>query len=345
MGGGFGNVTNNTMLTNCRSLASLVEGIRSGTSEAARVGGLIGTMYHGELINCYARAEVSASGAISVYSGGLMGILEPVSSASAVIISECYASGNVSAVCSGSEKTAAGGLIGHIYRGDPGSISLLNNYAVGNVSADCSGTGVTGSAYAGGLVGLVRDAITANPSNPSPYKQFTIQYCVAAGTVSAKCNSSSTTTGVYSYSGGIVGFMNVYLANNSGTLKNNAAVGTSVTAISAVTGRTIVGRIYGDIGGQVTTPALNYGRNNMFLGTATPYSAPPVALPSRPVNNATGSDGANAGNTDFVSTSFWLNPVGLDFNTISSPAISGIWSFTGLEGRGYPILVKLGGQQ
>jgi hypothetical protein len=135
--------------------------------------------------------------------------------------------------------------------------------------------------------------------------------------------------------------MNVAQTYNAGTLKNNAAVGTSVTALGSGASATTVGRIYGNISAQAT-PAANYARDTMFLGTeAYTYNPYPAFAPVTATSNAANRHGADRTYAQFISDSTttngsWLNTSMLGFS-------SSIWNFSTIS-RGYPRLANVGGQ-
>ena len=157
-------------------------------------GGLVGyNDSDGSITNCYATGNVSATGSSSASAGGLAG--ENFGN-----ITNCYATGEVSAT---SSSASVGGLAGG--SGYPGSIT--NCYATGNVSATSSSS----SAYAGGLAGIIFGGSITN--------------CYATGEVSATSSSSSSSA----YAGGLAG-RNI----NNGSIKNCYATGeVSATSTSS----------------------------------------------------------------------------------------------------------------
>jgi len=317
LGGGFGRLTN-ADVSNCRSLALLVSGSRSGPAESVTVGGFAGYLADMETLNGnYSRAEVRATGGSAVYAGGLVGIFSPPAT-SDYEISECYASGNVYAVRSGSNNNpaiiAAGGLVGCISRETNPSrrISIENSYALGNVSAHgTEGTNV----YAGGLVGIVSGA------GASP-RVYYIQHCFAAGSVSTKSISAA-------YSSGLVGYIS---ENNSDLLMEyNAALGTSVTAMGASSYARGVLRYPNTV---TIFLSNNYALRSMFLGTSV-YTASPYPNYSQDLTPVLdGENGEGIAYAELTGSNFWQNTIDFD---------SGIWDFKGVS-RGYPLLKNVGGQ-
>ena len=148
-------------------------------------GGLVGYNDGGNITNCYATGEVSAtstSSPSSSYAGGLAGYNIGGS------ITNCYATGNVSATSS-SYPAYAGGLVGFNWDGN-----ITNCYATGDVRATSTSSYYDHSADAGGLVGYNWDGNITN--------------CYATGEVSA--------TSYYdAYAGGLVG-----VNSNSGSITN-----------------------------------------------------------------------------------------------------------------------------
>ena len=156
-------------------------------SRSTYAGGLVGEVYDYDssttITNCYATGDVSATSTSDfAYAGGLVG--RAYDDFSSIIITNCYATGDVSATSS--HRTYAGGLLGEACY----STTIINCYATGNVSA----TSNSYSAYAGGLVGDVSGS--------------TITNCYATGNVSA------TSTSSYAYAGGLVGCASFKITNS-----------------------------------------------------------------------------------------------------------------------------------
>gem|GEM_PF-1909111 len=333
IGGVIGRIVNYNTFTNCRSLATLVSASR--TSGTIYAGGFMGYAAGSDLVRCYAATEVRAEGGGTVYAGGLSGawMIQTAGTLVADIeVSECYATGKVNAV-SANSNVAAGGLIGYIRFTGTGIRTLKNCYALGDVYADkTGGTGTNANAaYAGGLVGYAPDT------------DLTIQYSFARGNVSVKSASTNTV-----YAGGIIGYMGSALA--SGSLNNNAALGTSVTAMGYPTAPadTAVGRIYGHNGGSTGT--YNYARGGMYLGTRIYTNNPNPSFTDitsgRPINSAADRDGGNTSHLNFMNSSTWENDSGLDFDSQTSgtpPDHAAVWSFGKLS-QGWPTLANVGGQ-
>jgi hypothetical protein len=122
-----------------------------GHVTADYAGGLIGIMESQSeailLEACHSAALVEAVGDY-VLAGGLVGRLEAVGSADAVL-SDCYATGDV--IAQGTRQSLAGGLVG-LQASWGGAATIRASYATGAVRA--SG----GGAYAGGLTGGIDDS-------------------------------------------------------------------------------------------------------------------------------------------------------------------------------------------
>ena len=126
-------------------------------------GGLICTAVGTVIENCYAKGDITvANYDSSGYAGGLIGTCTGVAYISmsnrySVIITNCYATGNVSASSSSlSTDTYAGGLIGYTYNASSASIKIVitNCYSKGNITVSAS------TPYAGGLIGYESNNLT-----------------------------------------------------------------------------------------------------------------------------------------------------------------------------------------
>ena len=133
-------------------------------------------------------------------------------------ISESFAAGNVEARkgAAGRLPLAAGGLVGFLgwtaASGNSQNSSITDCYATGNVTADNPFAANISWLYAGGLVGYMQ--ISADKA---------VENSFASGSVSARnANTNSSTIAI---AGGLVGW------RQSGILRNNAALGNSVTAL------------------------------------------------------------------------------------------------------------------
>ena len=139
-------------------------------------GGLVGYNDGGNITNCYATGEVSAtstSSPSSSYAGGLAGYNIGGS------ITNCYATGNVSATSS-SYPAYAGGLVGFNWDGN-----ITNCYATGEVSATSYY-----DAYAGGLVGV--NSNSGSITNCYRYSGQTFYRRQGSNTYSSASNNEGT---------------------------------------------------------------------------------------------------------------------------------------------------------
>ena len=139
-----------------------------------QVGGLIGRIDEGEVLNCSASAKVTSS---MYYCGGLVGYVYVSST-----IKNSHATGDV--IHTAGNYTRGGGLVGQI----AGDTTIENCYATGSVT----GTGH----YAGGLVGVVHSRKVEDVIVP---QTVTISKCYATG------NLNLPTTNNFAHVGGLVG--------------------------------------------------------------------------------------------------------------------------------------------
>lgn len=120
----------------------------------SRIGGLVGQMTAGGHIEkCHATGTVIGKG---YFGGGLVGVAEAaetvdgVETVKAIVIKQCYATGNVSLIRDGNAKDAgAGGLVG---RFEKGKLEVINCYATGAIEVDRYSSGFVGDVNLGELV-------------------------------------------------------------------------------------------------------------------------------------------------------------------------------------------------
>ncbi|HTU63663.1 MAG TPA: GLUG motif-containing protein, partial [Polyangiales bacterium] len=104
-----------------------------GTATGAEfVGGLLGSLFDGQVLNCYARATVTAAKA-----GGLVGSVQGATGSSPVV-ENSYAASTLSG-------TDVRGLFGEVV-GEAGSVTVTNSYYL-NTAADTFGTVLPASAF------------------------------------------------------------------------------------------------------------------------------------------------------------------------------------------------------
>ncbi|MCL2798331.1 MAG: InlB B-repeat-containing protein [Firmicutes bacterium] len=110
--------------------AGIAAGTLTGVTTLKYAGGFVGYHYGtGAITDCYASGNATAESNLSAaYAGGFVGYVSAQ-------VSRCYASGDASAVCSGTVYAYAGGFAGFIY-----SLGTLvtNCFAAGNLSSEAS---------------------------------------------------------------------------------------------------------------------------------------------------------------------------------------------------------------
>ena len=261
----------------------LVAWLRSGTIEDVEVecdvvgdqqmGGLVGRVEEGTLINCSASGEIAAD---NYYVGGLIGYAETVT------VKGCRASGKVTA--SGS-YARAGGLIGEMHGG--------------SVEKSCASVDVEGpnGHYAGGFIG-VADAV-ADITVSKSYATGSARYTGTgnrsgyAGFIGRMEQGNLTVTDCYStgavkafrWSGGFIGYV------NKGTL--TISNGYTTSDISAI-GPDANGKyLRGLVVGQIQTAAEMVINCSKFIAWKT-NADDALCYPATAVS-ATGNYFGNAG--------------------------------------------------
>jgi len=175
-------------MTHCIISNCYVTGSVNGTT----VGGLVGKNHYSNITNCYTTVNVSAEN----FGGGLVG------SNSFTVITDCYSTGNVNG------RQNVGGLVGYNSGEYNSYVSIITNcYATGNVSAQAEN--MSPSLQVGGLVGNNNDSAI-------------IRNCYATGDVNV--------TGTSKFIGGLVGEN-----RNNATIINSYAIG-NVTGEEAIGG-------------------------------------------------------------------------------------------------------------
>jgi len=195
------------------------------SSSSAVYAGLFGCVYGAQIMNLgVVDSTITATSSIySAYSGGIVGC------AGSAIISNCYNTGNVSALYTGTSSYSAyaGGIIG-----DASSAIISNCYNTGDVSATSSSY-----AYAGGIIGDASSAIISN--------------CYNTGNVSASNTSSSSHYSAYA--GGIAGYV-----SGSAIISNCYNTG-NVSASVTLSSYAFAGGIVGDVGSAIISNCYNTG--------------------------------------------------------------------------------------
>jgi hypothetical protein len=328
VGGAIGKVFFNGSFANCSARAGSLNVEKTDTGEFY-LGGFVGDFMAGSISGCYTTSPVVANNGLlntggSVAAGGFVGRLGGLSTAT---VTYCYATGSVSAVSyyhlyaggfAGIDSTGsisycyAAGNVSAINRttasrytyagGFMGSKSIFSSitdcYALGNVFLDSTSSGVVCS---GGFLGASSSPVTR---------------CFAAGSVIAQ---RSVSLPGYTWAGGFVGQIGTILISNS------AALGASVTLTGPGVTTANIGRVYGTTSGTVSN---NHAYNGMKLYYSATYGDPnPTA--TTPTSSAGGKDGQDAHLGILRDRTFWETTLGF---------AAANWSFTTVEGRGYPVL-------
>jgi len=155
-------VTGNVTGTDSHAIGGLVGSQNGGTisysystgnintyGDVSDAGGLVGIQHFGTINNSYSMMNLTGNNPIGISIGGLVGgeyysNPDPYSSAS-TLVSESYATGNVTVT--GTGYSSAGGLVGN-YDTPSSHTSLINSYAIGNVIGQNAG-GLVGSRNSG----------------------------------------------------------------------------------------------------------------------------------------------------------------------------------------------------
>jgi hypothetical protein len=225
-GGSYNNIgalsgyCKNGSVTKCSSKGTINAG--------GQVGGLIGA-YRSDSVpvtisSCYSSCNITCTG---YEIGGLLGLIQGVSSDDDVTVSDSYADGTVSGTYS------VGGLIGRIWD----YVEVSNCHATGDVT----GTRWYDDYGSGGLIGTLYGYKKSSNSEPS----CVVEKCYATGSVTGTydvgglvgsngynssyyypgkitcCYATGAVTGTKAYIGGLVGNNNVY-----STIDNSFATGT-----------------------------------------------------------------------------------------------------------------------
>jgi hypothetical protein len=197
IGGFAGQIYSNVSFNNCFSNTWVYVNNGPGANNWLDAGGFAGNLYGGSLLeSCYALAKVDITAPSPVLRiGGLVGYTGGMPS-TPVTITQCYASGDVTASSSHGNTYSIGGLVGYC-----DDTFIANCYALGNVTEEVTGT-YSSLVDAGGLVGTAINT--------------TIEYCFAKERVEVVASTVTPSAG------GIVG------RQERGALTNNAALGDQV---------------------------------------------------------------------------------------------------------------------
>jgi hypothetical protein len=304
IGGYAGQMRTGIRATECFSTSPLRGDNGTGATGSLYAGGFCASLYGSPgsaivlvLDGCYATCPAAVSGYGAMYIGGLAGQSLGSSTTKWNTISQCYATGDVSAVSLGDTTTYAfcvGGLIGEARMN-----AISDCYALGNVFADKQSG--TGAPYVGGLVGYFGTS-------------GSLERCFAAGTVTAQSNVTDPLI-----AGGLVGQSLVI-----GFASNNAALGASVTATGPITKS--LGRVL------TTTGSNNYANSWMLVRTSDTYDAYPSTGGTIISTDDTSKEGKDLGPGTQRSRSFWETTLGFstdewDFGTVvgrGHPVLKGL---------------------
>jgi len=181
----FGYVTDGTV----RNIGVVDADIKSSFSISV-VGGIVGWLAGGTMLNCYSSGSVSASSpgeiASSAYAGGLVGYTSGS-------ISNCYSTTSVTSFANNS-FSAAGGIAGHAASGS----SISRCYATGAISASSNAAVNNWSSNAGGIVGDNGSTNILNCAalNSSIYSRSSYMCFFGRVTSRNQCNMSTFTNNV-----------------------------------------------------------------------------------------------------------------------------------------------------
>ena len=157
-----------SVITNCTA-----SGMINASGNCGSIGGIIGSISHGNVTNCNSNMNINNSGT-GDYIGGLIGQLD----SSSIVVSKSYSTGNITAA----NSSNVGGLVGYIRSN--GNITINSCYTTGNVTGNSNVGGFAGRIYAGN-------------NNGDSYYQVHIENSFASGNVTG--NNST-------YTGGFVGY-------------------------------------------------------------------------------------------------------------------------------------------
>lgn len=180
------------------------------TGATVYVGAIAGYSYGGKIINCYNEADILASSFSSIssaFAGGIVG-----SSTNDGVVDACYNVGNISSSTLTS-TSYAGGIVGSTFSG-----KIINSHNTGN----CMASGYT--PFCGGIVGFNSNYCNIiNCHNSGNVMSSSSQWDGNAGGIAGlnapngtvahsynngnvlSVSTSSSSTGYYAFSGGIVG--------------------------------------------------------------------------------------------------------------------------------------------
>ena len=355
--GGFAGSIQRSSVSDCGN-NSPIKMSETGQPATGRIymGGFVGTILSNDLLTpviltgCWSRSDVSSrsAGIYAFCTGGLVGYFQGNKDTDK--IDRCYASGNVTAVCSSTSPVLfyTGGLGGWVQDGN-----IKESWAAVNVTARCNESSPT-NIYAGGLVGYYAAYAAVSITDCyalgnvlADYPRNTAADAVAGGLAGyINGNSSGSVSVTKSFARGSVsaqsaGDGNVYAGGIAGynqysLLSNTVALGASITAKGGsnfALKKRVAARVYGDIYDPLNTPtpAGNYARSDMTLITGESYwNSPPPSETTLAPGDDTSINGADSSNWDTLG--FWTGEGSeMEFE-------SAIWDTATVSGMGYPLL-------
>jgi len=207
-------------------------------------GGLVGRNYKGSILRCFATGDVtSSSNSVGGLAGGNAGLDD-------ALISECYATGNVSG------DSSVGGLVGE--NRNHGTIS--HSYALGSVY------GLNNSTTQFGVGGLLGEL----------YIGATVQYSYSTGSVSG----NPPLGGLIGYDRG--GMTQVSFWNTETSNQNSSAGGQGLITSQMVQENSFYTWDFNDIWQIEELVTYPYLRNNMQDPPPSPYGEPEISYSPDP---------------------------------------------------------------
>jgi len=348
-------------VSDCSSTSSVIVPAYHQSTGTVSAGGFAGVFRSGSnlsITGCFSTGSVtvySRNTAVETASGGVGGFVGIAHNTSATnTISQCYATGNVTAWNNAAGSSSdfgfrVGGLVGLAI-----ATKIEKCYATGNVTANKISAG-TMPVVAGGLVGFLGCWTSSGTSQNS-----SVTDCYATGDVTADNPNLNIVADVYA--GGLVGYAQIAAGNSvissfaSGTVsaKNNASAANawaggvvgrkasgqlSKCVAAGRPGKTVsvsaqggsarnVGRVYGQNTGG-TAPANNYANNAIFTGTGALYFDNLSLAIVSTTPTAADPDGETKTNADLSGQLFWGTTLGF---------FTSVWNF-GSVAQGYPKLL------
>ncbi|MBR6002593.1 MAG: hypothetical protein IK045_07000 [Bacteroidales bacterium] len=154
--------------TNAASLSTDGTGVASGSNPGEKIGGIVGMMTNGHVINCSNTGTLTSARGIA---GGIAGVVS-----GGAVVEACWSNGTVTGVFN-----CLAAIVGNLTHG-----AVVLCHGKGNIS---------GAAYVGGIVGLAKCS--------AKDKRVLVHQCLSQANVTASTGTSSNSGGVI---GGLRGF-------------------------------------------------------------------------------------------------------------------------------------------